>query len=75
MDNPTWSDIYTADELAAALDLQSAKLAKKHGYYDIAAELSHAAEAIRDLAEQRDALKEAGASLVRQVLASRESLQ
>ncbi len=74
MDNPTWSDIYTPEELAAALDVQAAKLAKKHGYYEIAAEISAAAECIRDLAEQRDGLSAAGAELVRNVLAAKESL-
>jgi nucleotide-binding universal stress UspA family protein len=74
MDNPTWSDIYTAEELAAALDLQAAKLARKHGYYEISAELSHAAECIRDLAERNEELTKAGGDLMRKILAGRESL-
>ena len=53
---PSWNDVYTPEELAAALDLQAAKLAKRHGYYEIANELNHAAECIRDLAEQQAAL-------------------
>jgi hypothetical protein len=74
MDNPTWSDIYTAEELAAALDVQAAKLARKHGYYEIAAELRHAAECIRDLAERNEYLTKAGGDLMRKILAGRESL-
>lgn len=49
---PEWHDLYSPDELAAALDLQAAKLAKRHGYYEIANELNAAAECIRDLNER-----------------------
>ena len=50
--NPHWSDIYTAEELAAAVELDAAKLAKRHGYYEIAAELGMAADALRELSER-----------------------
>jgi hypothetical protein len=73
-DMPTWRDIYTADELVLALEFTSARLAAKHGYYDIADELQSAADCIRDLQEQVDELRKAGADLVRNVMASRESL-
>lgn len=49
MTMPKWNDIYTAEELAAALDVYSAKLAREKGWYEIAGDIRHAAECIRDL--------------------------
>lgn len=66
-ESPNWSDIYTAEQLAAAVDLHALKLAKQKGWYEIAQDLRHAAECIRDLST-------AGSSLVRNVLAAKESL-
>lgn len=56
-DVPSWSDVYTADQLAAALDLHAAKLAKR-GYYEIASDMNLAAIAIGDLQEQVRALRD-----------------
>ena len=70
--NPEWHDLFTVDELAAAVDLHAAQFAKKYGAYDIAAELRMAAQCIRDLNEQREDLAVAGATLVKQVLESRK---
>lgn len=63
MDNPTWSDIYTPEELAAAQDYHAAIVAKRLGGaggndsgYAIANEMRAAAECIRELSEQQAAL-------------------
>lgn len=54
-DVPAWHDVYTAEELATALEYHAAQLAHRHGYYDMAAELNSAAEALRDLQAREDA--------------------
>lgn len=54
MSTPTWSDVYTPEELAAALDFAAARVAKMQGAYHLAAELKAAAECIRDLAERAE---------------------
>ena len=53
-DVPEWSDVYSTDELVAALDYHSAQMAAKHGNYDGANELSMAAKCIADLKEKLD---------------------
>lgn len=50
METAHWSDIYTAEELATALRFAAARIAKRQGAYDLAQELTHAAECIEDLA-------------------------
>lgn len=48
-----WNDVFdNADELAAALDVHSALLARKFGDYSMAADIRMAAEALRDLADR-----------------------
>lgn len=64
-----WHDVLTEDELVAALRLHAAQLAKRHGYYEISAEIGYAADCIEDLCEIRDKLVDqiaqmAGAGLV-----------
>lgn len=61
-------------EAHAALDLHAAR-AVKRGDYGCAADLKAAGDVIDQLVERIAELETAGASLVRQVLASRESLQ
>ena len=51
-----WHDVYTESELAAVLRLHAAMLAKRFGVYEIAAELSHAADCIEDLAGDKPAI-------------------
>jgi hypothetical protein len=53
---PNWNDIYTADELAAALHVYSARLAREKGWYDIANDIRLAAECIRDLDDKNQEL-------------------
>jgi len=48
-ERPNWNDVFTAEELAAALDVYSAKLAMEKGWYEISQDISHAAACIRDL--------------------------
>lgn len=67
MEAGSWSDRYTPAELAAALDHHAAKFAKLTGNYPVADEMRDAAACIRDLSA-------AGSSLVRNVLAAKESL-
>lgn len=73
-ETPNWSDLYTPEELAAAIDIHALKLAKLKGWYEIAGDLHAAAECIRDLSDRAETQRAAGAELVRQVLAARESL-
>ena len=63
MDAPKWHDVFSADELAAALDVHSLRLAKRYGDYSLAADVAHAAECIRDISEQLDTLDAAGAAV------------
>lgn len=56
MSTPNWDDIFTADELAAALDVYAARLAKEKGWYEISQDIGHAAACIRDLDEQKGEL-------------------
>lgn len=73
-ETPNWSDIFTAEQLAAAIDLHALKIAKQKGWYEVANDLHAAAECIRDLSDRAETQRAAGAELVRQVLAARESL-
>jgi len=52
METPSWSDIFTPEELATVLELQGARLAKQFGDYSLAADIKCAADCIRELAEQ-----------------------
>lgn len=69
-----WSDVYTAEQLVAALRVHANKIAKMHGVYSLAQDILRAAECIEDLAEQRDQLRHAGGDMIRKVLAAKESL-
>lgn len=66
---PEWHDLYTAEELAAAVELHAAQFAKKYGAYDVAAELRQAAACIRDLSERCELGAAAAARLQDQVAA------
>jgi hypothetical protein len=52
MSESTWTDRYTADEMAVALDHHAAVIAKRSGNYHVANELRDAAECIRDLSKR-----------------------
>jgi hypothetical protein len=52
MDTPSWSDLFTPEELATVLELQGARLAKQFGDYSLAADIKCAADCIRELAEK-----------------------
>ena len=56
MTMPKWNDIYSAEELASALDVYAAKLAREKGWYEISNDIRHAADCIRDLEAQKDEL-------------------
>jgi len=56
MSTPNWNDIFTAEELAAALDVYAARLAKEKGWYEISQDISHAAACIRDLDDRNQEL-------------------
>lgn len=71
---PTWSDLYTPEQWAAILETHADLLAKKFGEYSLHSDLRYAAECIRELVGERDALRTAGGDIVRKLLASRESL-
>lgn len=51
-DNAKWSDVFTPEELAAALDIHSLRMAKQYGDYSFAADIAAAAECIRELSER-----------------------
>lgn len=53
---PNWSDQFSSEELAAALDYHAAIVAKQRGWYEIAGEMRAAAACIRELAETNDRL-------------------
>lgn len=73
-DAPQWHDLYTPEELAAVLDVHALRVAKMHGAYSFASDISRAADCIRDLEQQIDELRSAGGDIVRKLLVSRESL-
>ncbi len=63
MSEQTWSDVFTVDELAAVLDIHAARLAKRYGDYSLAADIVHAAQCIRELADRLDTTRNIGAHL------------
>lgn len=64
---------FNVREAKAALDYHVAKAAKR-GDYGCVCDLQAIAELIDELVEDAEALRSAGGSLVRQVLAAKESL-
>lgn len=70
----TWSDRFTPYELAAMLELYAVRIAKVNGWYEMANEMRDAADALRDLHDDREMLRRAGDDLMRQAMAVKESL-
>lgn len=75
MDSPSWSDIYTPEELAVALEHHAAQTAKRTGLYHVADELKHAAACIRELDQRLETVVAIGDALRDEVLSIRRTMR